>query len=87
MKPPVWFFYDDEELFGISKTVSMIDLTGGDGNEPEKREMPRQERLAYFKTIACDNHLSHQDGARERRRRPAHRGCRARYGRRGAHRR
>lgn len=54
LEAAVWFFYDDEELFGISKTVSMIDLTGGDGNEPEKREMPRQERLAYFKTIACD---------------------------------
>ena len=34
--------------------ISMIDLAGGDGNEPEKREMSRQERLAYFKTIACD---------------------------------
>ena len=54
LEAAVWFFYDDEELFGISKTVSMIDLAGGDGNRPEKREMPRQERLAYFKTIACD---------------------------------
>lgn len=54
LEAAVWFFYDDEELFGISKTVSMIDLTGGDGNEPGKREMSRQERINTFFTVASD---------------------------------
>lgn len=54
LEAAVWFFYDDEEPNGISKTVFEIDLSGDEGKEPGKREMSRQERINTFFTVASD---------------------------------
>lgn len=54
LEAAVWFFYDDEELFGISKTVFEIDPSGDEGKGLGEREMSRQERINTFFTVASD---------------------------------
>lgn len=54
LEAAVWFFYDDEEPNGISKTVFEIDLSGDEGKELGEREMSRQERINTFFTVASD---------------------------------
>ncbi|WP_019239731.1 MULTISPECIES: hypothetical protein [Enorma] len=50
----VWFFYDDEEPYGFSKTTFMLDLSEGEGKIIDGIELSRQELINTIDTVASD---------------------------------
>ena len=54
LEAAVWFFYDDEEPYGFSKTTFMLDLSEGEGKIIDGIELSRQELINTVYTVASD---------------------------------
>lgn len=50
----IWTFYDDEEIYGVSRTAYEIDLAGGEQGDFVEIELDRHEILDTFYNLACD---------------------------------
>ena len=50
----IWTFYDDEEIYGVSRTAYEIDLAGGERGDFVEVELDRHEILDTFYNLACD---------------------------------